>query len=85
MSETREQCERCGQVVEIGQWPFCPHGKPTVAATAAFAAYFDIGLGQEIRSAGDRRAAMREGTTFKGRKHRLEFKGRKVGMPGCEI
>lgn len=25
MSQT---CKTCGQVVEIGEWPFCPHGKP---------------------------------------------------------
>lgn len=20
-------CERCGQLLEIGEWPFCPHGR----------------------------------------------------------
>jgi hypothetical protein len=21
-------CDRCGQALEIGEWPFCPHGFP---------------------------------------------------------
>lgn len=23
-----EPCEACGQIVHVGEWPFCPHGKP---------------------------------------------------------
>lgn len=24
-------CEKCGSVVTVGAWPFCPHGVPHVA------------------------------------------------------
>ena len=27
MSET---CEQCGRTVEIGEWPWCPHGTPNL-------------------------------------------------------
>ncbi len=23
-------CPICGQIVEIGEWPYCPHGKPSL-------------------------------------------------------
>lgn len=23
-------CNKCGAVVEVGEWPFCPHGYPAV-------------------------------------------------------
>ena len=26
-----ERCDRCGALVAIGQWPFCPHDKVTSA------------------------------------------------------
>jgi hypothetical protein len=22
-----EPCERCGKILEVGDWPFCPHGR----------------------------------------------------------
>lgn len=34
-----DTCEKCGVVVEIGQWPYCPH-QPTVAYHP-FIAFFD--------------------------------------------
>jgi hypothetical protein len=21
-------CEKCGEAMDVGEWPFCPHGKP---------------------------------------------------------
>jgi len=27
-------CERCGATIQIGEWPFCPHGRGTYAAIA---------------------------------------------------
>ena len=26
-------CEKCGQAVEIGEWPFCPHGFPSAGVS----------------------------------------------------
>lgn len=24
-------CDRCGEAVDIGDWPFCPHGTPNLS------------------------------------------------------
>src|ERR1051326_8062241 len=24
-----EPCDQCGRIVHTGEWPFCPHGRPT--------------------------------------------------------
>lgn len=52
------RCERCSQELQVGDWPFCPHG--TSVQTNAFASYFDWGLGRPITGLGDRHRAMRE-------------------------
>lgn len=51
-------CAKCGGVIEIGDWPFCPHGKSV--QTHAFEAYFDYGLGCEVTSLSQRLSLMRE-------------------------
>lgn len=52
------KCESCNGEIEIGSWPFCPdHGKPE--ARKGFEPYFDIGLGIQVDTAGDRNKAMR--------------------------
>ena len=55
-------CEVCGKPIQIGDWPCIttirPHGRSV--QTAPFASYFDIGLGVQVNSLGDRWAAMRE-------------------------
>lgn len=54
-------CEVCGLPIAVGDWPCVttirPHGKSV--QTDPFKPYFDVGLGKEITSLGDRRAAMR--------------------------
>ncbi len=40
------RCDRCGAVVVIGEWPFCPHGK--AAPSKGFEPRFDPGLGREV-------------------------------------
>jgi hypothetical protein len=55
---TPETCPDCGAVIEIGDWPFCPHGKANPAK--GFEPYFDIGLGREVTGWGDVRQSMRE-------------------------
>lgn len=51
-------CSDCGEAYDIGDWPFCPHGR--VAPTKGFEPRFDIGLGREVTGWGDIRKAMRE-------------------------
>lgn len=29
---TEDRCERCGQVVQVGEWPWCPHGHGSLTA-----------------------------------------------------
>lgn len=82
---TAYSCDKCGAELRVGDWPFCPHGTPSAGMQSGFGAYFDYGLGCEITSAGQRRQLMRQGTTVKGHFHKLDWKGRKVGMPGCEV
>lgn len=54
-------CTVCGLPLAVGDWPCVstirPHGKSV--QTAPFAAYFDIGLGREVTSLGDRWQAMK--------------------------
>jgi hypothetical protein len=71
-----EKCEKCGAEVEIGEWPYCPHGKPTLYVSHS---YYDYTLRETVNSGpGGRRAQL-----MKERK--LEFLSPKIGMPGCEI
>lgn len=78
-------CDDCGECLTPGMWPICPHGRVGSGMQSGFGSYFDYGLGCEITSAGQRRQLMRQGTTVKGHFHKLDWKGRKVGMPGCEV
>lgn len=29
-----ERCESCGAALEVGEWPWCPHGEPTLVVVA---------------------------------------------------
>ena len=29
-----DPCEKCGEIVHVGQWPHCPHGEPTLVVVA---------------------------------------------------
>ena len=51
------KCDQCGHELQIGDHPWCPHGKPT--AHKGFLAYDDIQLGQRITGWGDINKAMR--------------------------
>lgn len=52
------ECDVCHQQYEIGEWPFCPHGK--YQPRPGFEPYFDIGLGEYVTGWGDIRKHMRE-------------------------
>lgn len=78
-------CTVCGQPLAIGDWPCVttprPHGKSV--QTDPFKSYYDVALGREITSLGDRWNAMKpEGTqvfrTSDGREVATEGRGRLV-------
>lgn len=25
-----DTCEKCQKVIDVGEWPFCPHGRPSI-------------------------------------------------------
>lgn len=52
-----EPCEKCGAIVHVGQFPFCPHG--TVAPARGFEPHFDVALGEHVTGWGDVRQYMR--------------------------
>ncbi len=52
-----EPCADCGQIVHIGEWPACPHGRAQSAR--GFQPYFDYGIGQYVTGVGDINKAMR--------------------------
>ena len=54
-------CAVCGLPITIGQWPCITTIRPHEVSvqTAPFLPYFDIGLGREVTSLGDRWAGMR--------------------------
>lgn len=55
------KCDRCGQDLEIGDFPFCPHGRGHAASHGDEIDYIDHNLGPEpihITSHAQRRALM---------------------------
>jgi len=73
-----ETCPVCQKEYEIGEWPFCPLGRPEGMMT--FRPYWDEHLLDKpvlITSWGHRRRLMRETHN--------DYRGKQVGMPGCEV
>lgn len=35
-SQNVEQCEKCGAELEVGEWPFCPHGQGSAVASKQY-------------------------------------------------
>lgn len=72
-------CDACGKELEIGEWPFCPHGFGS-NLYEPHEAYVDWNLTSKpvlISNPGDRQQHMR--------RNRLDYYSRGVGMPGCEV
>jgi hypothetical protein len=71
-------CQVCGQPIAVGEWPCIVTPRPhrRSVQTAPFASYFDVGLGREVTSLGDRWAAMKGVTTCDGEvvSERLEYR-----------
>ena len=73
-----ERCEKCGKEYAIGEWPFCPHG--VGHGTQTFVPYFDEHVsekGEWVTSLAQRWRLMRE--------NHMDYRGKKVGMPGCMV
>jgi hypothetical protein len=56
-NEKTFRCEECDEIVRVGDWPYCPHGKAQRAH--GFEPYFDYGLGKYITGRGDVHQACR--------------------------
>jgi hypothetical protein len=55
------RCDKCGAEIQIGEWPFCPHGQMTHFGDEPLTPYVDHNLGPEpieIRTRGERRRIM---------------------------
>jgi hypothetical protein len=50
-------CDDCQKEMQIGDWPYCPHGRAQEAH--GFEPYFDVALGQYVTGVGDIKKAMR--------------------------
>lgn len=76
-------CEKCGRKLIVGDWPFCPHPNVHVEGMGMlgkFSPYFDEHVSKEgawVTSLADRRRLMKE--------NRMDYKGKKVGDPGCMV
>jgi hypothetical protein len=44
-SEPHQPCEKCGEIVHIGEWPFCPHGRSVTFYATKFEAFISKNLG----------------------------------------
>ena len=57
-------CERCGKELQVGQWPWCPHGDARGFGDLPLEPYWDENISPEgayITSRGQRRALMSKG------------------------
>ena len=72
------KCSYCGKKIEIGDWPYCPHERPQ--AYHPFKPYWDEHVQEKpvyVESIAHRKRLMRQGA--------WDYRGKKVGMPGCEV
>lgn len=72
-------CEKCGRSVNVGDWPFCPHGQVPISSPMRnnpFVPYFDDGLGEMVHSHSERTKMLRDSN--------LVYRDR-TGKPGCEV
>jgi hypothetical protein len=78
MDQSDYICPKCGAHIGIGDWPYCPHGKPYGMHT--FRAYLDQNIAPEpvwITSHAQRKRLLRENSA--------DYKPAGAGMPGCEV
>ena len=57
-------CERCGAELQVGQWPWCPHGDAHNFGEAPLEPYMDENLGPDpvrITTRAERRRIMAQG------------------------
>jgi hypothetical protein len=91
-------CDTCGEVYAIGDWPFCPHGRPAQGATGAFVEYWDEHVApppseyfKPVGSLPEYHPDLGYRITSLGDRKRLmrlnkmDYRGRKVGGSRCEF
>lgn len=72
------KCDDCGQTIEIGQWPYCPH--PKVEEYKPFVPFWDENVTTTpvyVDSLAKKWRLMKQ--------NKMDYRGKKVGMPGCEV
>lgn len=73
-----ETCPDCEKTYEIGEWPYCPHGIPDgMMMFHPFWAYHMTEDPVYVTSWAHKKRLMKE--------NRLDYSGKRVGMPGCEV
>lgn len=74
----RVKCGFCDKWYGIGDWPLCPHDKPQ--SYHPFKPYLDEHIADKpvyVESVAQRRRLMKQNS--------CDYRGKKVGMPGCEV
>lgn len=74
-------CDECGKELEIGDFPFCPHGKVPKYFNKPFVPYWD----EHISPDGPIYITSHRQRTRELKRNNMDFRGRKSGMPGQEI
>ena len=74
-------CEKCGKDIEIGDFPFCPHGKVERGFHTVFVPYVDHYIsakpeGELVTSNRQRNQLLKA--------NNLDYRDR-TGKPGCEV
>lgn len=82
MDSSPGKCDLCGKELKVGDWPFCPHPSTAegMGMLGKFSPYFDEHVshsGAWVTSLAQRKRLMKENA--------LDYRGKKVGMPGCEV
>lgn len=78
--EDEIKCDECSIVLNIGDWPYCPHG--TTHEYRPFVPFYDIGLGKHIDSLATWNRTMHEKGWDLRSKYDREEPERKAGAPG---
>lgn len=76
-------CERCGHELQVGEWPFCPHGWPIQGLTVI---PDDIPGGVTVENLGPTPVTFYTRSAHRAylQAHGLTQKVRHVGLPGTD-
>lgn len=87
MSDSSSCCPDCGQALQIGDWPHCPHGSVT-KKSKLFTGYYDIALETTIESAQQLDRTVRQrNLVIRNNEHLDDINHRRdrLGMPPARL